>query len=460
MPEFYIKGYELINKAIDQESKGDRVDAKESFVLGLEYLLTGLKYEKNVKVKEKVKTHASAVMKHVEELCQTLQEKPAPSKQQNKSSIDKQNEKLRTQLEDAILKEKPEVDWNSIVGLDAAKNALEEAIILPRKYPQLFTDKRKAWNSILLYGPPGTGKSYIAKAVATMCNATFFSISSADVMSKYLGESERLVKQLFQMASENKPAIIFVDEIDALCSKRSDDETESMRRIKNEFLVQMSEVAHDNQVIVLAATNRPYDLDPALRRRFEKRIYIPLPNAFAREAMIRSQLDPDLVEKMGTKDIHELAKKTEGFSAADLNILIRDALMIPIRNAMNSKYFKYDKENKTIVPCDEKDPNAIRMSLFEIQDPDKLLVHKVTKQDFLKSLSKVKPSVSEEEVKDHERFTEEFGEGDLVAKKMHHPLKAETNPNANRNTNANKDSNTSNTQKKDSKTPGNKIVLL
>ncbi len=127
------------------------------------HLYLCLKDEKNLKVKEKVKTHASAVMKHVEELCQTLQEeKPAPSKQQNKpSSIDKQNEKLRTQLEDAILKEKPEVDWNSIVGLDAAKNALEEAIILPRKYPQLFTDKRKAWNSILLYGPPGTGKSYM-----------------------------------------------------------------------------------------------------------------------------------------------------------------------------------------------------------------------------------------------------------------------------------------------------------
>ncbi len=279
-------------------------------------------------------------------------------------------------------------------------------------------------------------------------------------MSKYLGESERLVKQLFQMASENKPAIIFVDEIDALCSKRSDDETESMRRIKNEFLVQMSEMAHDNQIIVLAATNRPYDLDPALRRRFEKRVYIPLPNAFAREAMIRSQLDPELVEKMGTKDIHELAKKTEGFSAADLNILIRDALMIPIRNAMSSKYFKYDKEHKTIVPCEENDPSAIRMSLFEIQDPDKLLVNKVTKQDFLKSLSKVKPSVSEEEVKDHERFTEEFGEGDLVAKTVHHPPKAETKTNTNMNANTNKNPSSSNNQRTDTKSTGNKIVLL
>ena len=162
--------------------------------------------------------------------------------------------------------------------------------------------KRKPWRGILLYGPPGTGKSYLAKAVATEAdNSTFLSISSSDLVSKWLGESEKLVKNLFQMARENKPSIIFIDEIDSLVSSRSDNESEAARRIKTEFLVQMQGVGVDNDGVlgkitiifglftkklfslVLGATNIPWVLDSAIRRRFERRIYIPLPEAPARE---------------------------------------------------------------------------------------------------------------------------------------------------------------------------------
>lgn len=114
----------------------------------------------------------------------------------------------------------PQVPWDAVAGLETAKNALKEAVIMPQQYPQLFRGERKPWRGILLYGPPGTGKSYLAKALATEARCTFFSVSSSDLVSKWVGESEKLVRNLFELARENKPSIIFIDEIDSLCSER------------------------------------------------------------------------------------------------------------------------------------------------------------------------------------------------------------------------------------------------
>lgn len=164
--------------------------------------------------------------------------------EKNRSKDEKEDDaektKFQAQLSDAIVMEKPNVRWDDVAGLEAAKEALKEAVILPIKFPHLFTGKRTPWQGILLYGPPGTGKSYLAKAVATEANkSTFFSISSSDLVSKWLGESEKLVKNLFELAREHRPSIVFIDEVDSLCSSRSDSESESARRIKTEFLVQM-----------------------------------------------------------------------------------------------------------------------------------------------------------------------------------------------------------------------------
>merc|ERR1712022_17472 len=137
-----------------------------------------------------------------------------------------------------IVIESPEVAWSDVAGLEVAKEALQEAVILPLRLPHLFTGQRKPWKGILLYGPPGTGKSYLAKAVATEAKLTFFSVSSSDLVSKWQGESEKLVKNLFELARERKPSLIFIDEVDSLCGKRTEGENESSRRIKTEFLVQ------------------------------------------------------------------------------------------------------------------------------------------------------------------------------------------------------------------------------
>lgn len=174
---------------------------------------------------------------------------------------DADTKKLRAGLASAILSETPNVKWEDVAGLEGAKEALKEAVILPIKFPHLFVGKRTPWRGILMYGPPGTGKSFLAKAVATEAKSTFFSVSSSDLVSKWMGESERLVKQLFTMARENKPSIVFIDEVDSLCGTRGEGESEASRRIKTEFLVQMQGVGNDDTgVLVLGATNLPWAL--------------------------------------------------------------------------------------------------------------------------------------------------------------------------------------------------------
>jgi vacuolar protein-sorting-associated protein 4 len=228
----------------------------------------------------------------------------------------------------------------------------------------------------LLYGPPGTGKSYLAKAVATEADSTFFSVSSSDLVSKWLGESEKLVANLFNMARERAPAIIFVDEIDALCSSRSDNESEAARRIKTEFLVQMQGVGHGNdekRVLLLGATNLPYTLDQAVRRRFDKRIYIPLPEAPARANMFKIHLG-DTPHSITAKEFDFLGAATPGFSGSDIAVLVKDVLMQPVRKTQEATHFKQIRTpegNTVLEPCSPGTPGAIAATLQELAEAGK-----------------------------------------------------------------------------------------
>lgn len=270
------------------------------------------------------------------------------------------------------------------------------------------------------FGPPGTGKSYLAKAVATEANnSTFFSVSSSDLVSKWLGESEKLVKNLFDLARQHKPSIIFIDEIDSLCSSRSDNESESARRIKTEFLVQMQGVGSDNDgILVLGATNIPWVLDSAIRRRFEKRIYIPLPEEQARAVMFKLHLG-STAHCLSDDDFKKLAAATEGYSGADISIIVRDSLMQPVRQVQTATHFKKvrgpsPKDPSVIVddlltPCSPGDPDAIEMSWMEV-DGDKLFIPPVTMRDMQKSLATTRPTVNEDDMAKLEKFKEDFGQ--------------------------------------------------
>ncbi len=267
--------------------------------------------------------------------------------------------------------------------------------------------------------PPGTGKSYLAKAVATEADSTFFSISSSDLVSKWLGESERLVKQLFQLARESRPAIIFIDEVDSLCSARSDSENDATRRIKTEFLVQMQGVGVDNDgILVLGATNIPWGLDAAIRRRFEKRIYIPLPEEAARRRMFEIHIG-DTTNDLSKRDWQVLAQRTEGYSGADIGIVVREALMMPIRKVQSATHFKRASgpspadptvvSNDLLLPCGPREPGAQEMSWMTVPS-DKLLEPRVTIGDFMKSLDNTRPTVNGDDLKRFEDFTKDFGQ--------------------------------------------------
>jgi vacuolar protein-sorting-associated protein 4 len=226
-----------------------------------------------------------------------------------------------------VVTEKPQVNWEEVVGLDTAKKAVKEAIVYPVQRPDLFP---LGWpRGILLFGPPGCGKTLLAAAVATEIDANFYSIDAASIMSKWLGEAEQNVAKLFGSARkssiEGKAAIVFVDELDSLMGQHSN-EVGGEIRVRNQFLKEMDGIVDKGKnlhVYVIGATNKPWDLDWAFIRRFQKRILVPLPDHHTRLMMLKLytgtlQIDNDV-------DLHELARLSEGFSGSDIRDVCQSA---------------------------------------------------------------------------------------------------------------------------------------
>lgn len=200
---------------------------------------------------------------------------------------------LAMSIQHEIINANPNIKFKDIVGLDTAKRLLKEAVLMPMKYPHFFQGILEPWKGILLFGPPGTGKTMLAKAVATECRTTFFNISASTVVSKWRGDSEKLIRLLFELARYHAPSTIFVDEIDSIMGSRSGGEHEASRRMKTELLIQLDGLIKSSgeRVFLLAASNLPWDLDMALLRRLEKRILVTLPTQEAREGMIQRNLE-------------------------------------------------------------------------------------------------------------------------------------------------------------------------
>jgi katanin p60 ATPase-containing subunit A1 len=285
------------------------------------------------------------------------------------------------------------VTFNDIAGQEEAKGLLEEAVVYPILMPDYYQGIRRPWKGILMYGPPGTGKTMLAKAVASECGTTFFNISPATLTSKWRGEGEKLIRVLFDMARHYAPSTIFIDEIDSLCGQRGGgDEHEASRRAKGVLLTQMDGVGVDpgKIVMVLGATNHPWDIDEAMRRRLEKRIYIPLPTNEDRIELFKIntrtlRLAPDV-------DFQRLSKILEEnfYSAADITTVARDAAMMTMRRFLSDENTK--KELKL---------RGAEIGKLAAEEP-------VSMEDFINAIRKVPSSVNVEQIKKFEEWKKEF----------------------------------------------------
>jgi len=301
-------------------------------------------------------------------------------------AVSSEEQELIDTISDTIVTESPNIKWEDIAGLDNVKQALREAIVLPIMKPQLFTGARKPWSGILLFGPPGCGKTLLAKAAATECKATFFSASSADLLSKWLGESEKLISSLFKVARLKAPSLIFMDEIDSVATRRGEgSESGGERRVKTQLLseIQGLKSTYDKPLLVLGATNRPWDIDNAMLSRFEKRVHVPLPDLKARVGIFKIHTE-GVNSALTDEDFVELAVRTEGYSGRDIANICREVIMLPVR---------------------ELDMSGL------LEDSDKEVnVRDIDLKDFKKTLKKVKPMTTKMMLKQYNEWAEEFGE--------------------------------------------------
>lgn len=370
-------------KALLYERKKELKQAIISYSKAIQLLKKLMEIEENEEVREiyadRINQYAIRIKKLLEQVKKV--EDRYPSKKITRKGEEETD--IDASIREAIVAEKPDVKWEDIADLEKAKQTLLEAIVWPMKRPDLFRGSRRPWRGILLFGPPGCGKTLLAKAVASNINATFFNVDSSVILSKWFGESPKIVRKLFETARAKQPSIIFMDEVDAIASIRDASDADAMRRVKTTFLSQMDGLVSKSheKVVVIGATNMPEDIDPAFRRRFEKRIYVPPPDFNGRKEIFRIHLrDIDIDDDV---DLNKLAKLTENYTGSDIALVVREASMRPIR----------ELAERGLIEDLKASPRKVNMG------------------DFLEALKIIKPSLSRSEIDKYERWAREYATG-------------------------------------------------
>ncbi len=382
-------------EAVTLDNQGKYRQAINQYQRAAEILMQFMKYNKNPQMRMLCQRNIEEYIERAKALKSHLggprskRVKPiggVDDSSSDKGGVSSEEQELIDMISGTIVTESPKVNWEDIAGLENVKQALREAIVLPIAKPELFTGARRPWSGILLFGPPGCGKTLLAKAAATECKATFFSASSADLLSKWLGESEKLISALFKVARLKAPSLIFMDEIDSIATKRGEgSESGGERRVKTQLLseIQGLKSTHDKPLLVLGATNRPWDIDNAMLSRFEKRVRVPLPDMKARAAIFKIHTE-GVNTALTEEDFIELAVRSEGYSGRDIANVCREVIMLPIRELDMA-------------------------GLLENSDQE-INVRDITLNDFKKTLKKVKPMTNKALMKQYNEWALEYGE--------------------------------------------------
>ena len=356
--ELYMK------KGKEARAKGNITLAKRNFLLASEILMQMAKQSQG-QLKQVRMERARSIVEIAENLGKKAQK------------VEKKTDDISGEEDDDIKKwqtaEIPNVTFDDVAGLDDVKKAITIKMINPVKYPEKYKMYgKKTGGGVLLYGPPGTGKTMIAKAIANEVKAKFYAVKGSDIVSKWVGDSEKNINSLFEEANKQDRAIIFIDEMDSLIGKRGLD-THNDKRV-NEFLQQIDGFAGRNpNLLLLGATNRPWDIDSAAMRsgRFSQKIYLPLPDAPARKFMVEKNMKGVPVAK--DFDVDRIVEQTEGYSGADIEELCDRAKDEPLLQAIAT---------------------------------DSVVL--VTNEDFDRVLETMPPSVTEKEMKKFEEYNNEI----------------------------------------------------
>ncbi|KAJ1675254.1 putative 26S proteasome subunit yta6 [Spiromyces aspiralis] len=316
------------------------------------------------------------------------QNKPTSKEPANEDLGEETDERLKNiepkmieMIRNEIMHQSVPITWDDIAGLGHVKKSLEEIIVWPMLRPDIFKGLRGPPKGLLLFGPPGTGKTLIGKCIASQSGATFFSISSSSLTSKWVGDGEKMVRALFAVARCHQPAVIFIDEIDSLLTHRTDGEHDASRRIKTEFLIQFDgcgTTADDDRILIVGATNRPQEIDEAARRRFRKRFYVPLPDFDGRFTLMKNLLKKT-TNDITDEQIRDICEKTDGYSGSDMDGLCREAALGPVRSIRDIRNISVDE------------------------------VRPMNYNDVIEALSQVRASVSNRDLAGYEEWNEQFG---------------------------------------------------
>lgn len=393
--ELFIKDQSLSNESVDK-------------IVGyaVSYHLKNNKVEtSNSKDAKLVLTSES--LRHGLNMLQSMQSDNKSSKKSLKDVVT-ENEFEKRLLADVIPPNDIGVTFDDIGALENVKDTLKELVMLPLQRPELFCKGQltKPCKGILLFGPPGTGKTMLAKAVATEAGANFINISMSSITSKWFGEGEKYVKAVFSLASKIAPSVIFIDEVDSMLGRRENPgEHEAMRKMKNEFMVNWDglRTKDKERVLVLGATNRPFDLDEAVIRRFPRRLMVNLPDASNREKILKvilakEELGPDV-------DMESLANMTDGYSGSDLKNLCVTAAHYPIREILEK-----EKKEKNLAKTEGRPEPA----LYGSED-----IRPLSIDDFKSAHEQVCASVSSDSANMNEllQWNDLYGEGGSRKKK-------------------------------------------